>query len=131
MKKQLFVFAFFLTLTFCCFSTVSAQSSSPQTGDDKVYLRSEVDKQAVISRKPRPQTGGRCGRGGTSGTVVMNLILRKNGTVEIANVLQSSSCAYFNESSNQAAKAIEFTPAEKDGKLVSVRTTVEFNYRTY
>jgi TonB family protein len=130
MKKTYFFMAAVFMLTFCCFVTVNGQTTPSQDDQDTVYTRAEVDKQAVISRKPRPETGGRCGRG-SSGTVMMNLILRKDGTVEIASVPQTSGCSYFDESSNQAARAIKFAPAEKDGKPVSVRTIVQFNYRTY
>jgi TonB family protein len=130
MKNLIFSITFVFTMTFCCFSTVAAQPASPQAGEDKVYLRSEVDTQAVVLRKPRAQTDGRCGRG-SSGTIIIQLILRKSGVAEIANVAQSSPCAYFNESAGQAARAVEFTPAVKDGQAVSMRVTVQYNFRTY
>lgn len=130
MKRSHFSIAAVLALTICCFVTTRAQTAPPQAEDDKVYQRNEVDKGAVILEKPRPQTGGRCKRR-TSGRIMMEVILRKSGQVEIANATQATSCDAFNKSAYEAAKAIKFEPAIKGGQPVSVATKVEFSYSVY
>lgn len=130
MKRSYFSFAVVLALTICCFATVKAQTAPPQTEDDKVYQRREVDKPAVILEKPRPQTGGRCKRR-TSGLILMDVVLRKSGQVEILNATQSSSCDFFNKSAYEAAKAVTFEPAIKDGQPVSMAAKLEYRYTVY
>ncbi len=130
MKRSYFSIAAVLALTICCFVTVRAQTAPPQAEDDKVYQRNEVDKGPVILEKPRPQTGGRCKRR-TSGRIRMEVVLRKSGQVDVLDATQPTSCDAFNKSAYEAAKAIKFEPAIKDGKPVSVTTKVEFSFSVY
>ena len=130
MKKSHLSVITILAVLLCCFITANAQTAPPQTGEDKVYKQSDVDKKAEMTERPRAQVGGKCPRG-SSGAVKFEIILRRSGTVDISNMTQSSSCEAFDKSAYNAAKGIKFNPAIKDGQPVSVATWVEYRYSVY
>ena len=126
MKRYCFSTAAVLALTICCFVAAKAQSAPPQTEEDKVYQQSEVDKKPEILNRPKPPNDGRCGRG--PGTAFFRVILHKSGKVTSAEMIQSSSCEYFDARGREAAMSIKFNPGIKDGQPVSVTMIISFKF---
>ena len=130
MKRSYFSIAAVLVLTVCCFAAARAQSTPPQTDEDRVYSQSEVDKKAQFPKKPHPSPNGQC-KMNTSGTILFNLVLRRSGTVEIISVPQTSGCEYFDRVAYKAIKDLKFDPAEKDGQPVSMKITMTLTFSVY
>ena len=64
------------------------------------------------------------------GTVVLNVVFRANGRITDIKVIRGlpyglTACAI------DAAKMIRFRPALRDGRPVSVRGNIEFNFTLY
>jgi TonB family protein len=95
---------------------------------EKVYMREEVDTKAVIKKTPRPKAvwGWDCP---SEGEVVLKVILHYSGKVTKVELIKGLSCGY-DEKAIEAAKKIKFTPAIKDGFLVSQIVEVKYGYTT-
>jgi TonB family protein len=64
----------------------------------------------------------------TEGTVVLSFVFTLDAKIESIKVVKGLPYG-LTESAIEAAKNIRFTPAMKDGKPVSVRGTVEYNFK--
>jgi TonB family protein len=103
--------------------------SSAQKEDDKVYKMREVDRKPQVTRKPGALTYGKCDLAG--GIARFSVVLHKSGEVRDVKLVKQSPCQVFNESALKAVRQIEFEPAVRDGRKVSVSVFIEYVYSSY
>ena len=85
----------------------------------------EVTRKAVINEKPEAEYTEAARRNGTEGSVVLQLTLTSRGTVSVDHVVRGLPDG-LTEKAVEAARRIKFTPAEMDGRPVSVVRNVEY-----
>ncbi len=126
-----------LCLFIICATTVeSKQSSNSQnheTGEsDRVYSVKEVDVKAVIDRQRsesgNPPSSAKCGIG--RGLVRLRVILHKSGKVTEVEILEGSGCNSFDKNAVKFVRRLKFTPAKKNGVVVSQFVIYEVTYRS-
>ncbi len=104
------------------------------TGFDNNYTRvhtvKEVSRRAVIITKPEPGFTEEARKNGVMGTVKLRLALRADGTVSDVSVIKGLPDG-LTERAIQAAKRIQFIPAQRDGRNVSQWVSVEYNFNIY
>ena len=62
------------------------------------------------------------------GTSVLNVVIKKDGTVDVLGIVRSSQCADLDESAIQTLKQWRFTPGMRDGIPVDVSMKIEVNF---
>jgi TonB family protein len=87
----------------------------------------EVTRRAKIINRPAPEYTPAARKNRISGEVVLIVVLCRSGKVTNAKVIQGLPQG-LTESCLDAAKKIEFEPAEKNGQTVSVRMRIEYNF---
>ena len=92
-----------------------------------VFKLDEVSRKPRITSRPAPEYTQAARRNRISGNVVLIIVLCRTGKVTDAKVVQGLPQG-LTESCLDAAKRIEFEPAEKDGQPVSVRMQIEYNF---
>lgn len=114
----------------------SNAASSPETGmtttagGDKIFAPGEVDQKARIMSKPEPTYTEEARKNQVTGTVVLQVVLSESG--EVTNIRAVSGLPDgLTERAMAAARQIRFTPAQKDGKAVSQRVRIEYNFNIY
>jgi TonB family protein len=97
---------------------------------DKIFTVKDVTRRAVINSRPEPLYTEEARKNQLTGTVVLRLVLNANGTV--TNIVPLSRLADgLTEKAMEAARRIQFTPAEKDGHRVSQYATINYNFNIY
>jgi len=91
---------------------------------------SEVTRRAQIIAKPEPLYTEEARRNQVTGTVRLRLILSASGQVTGITPLTKLPDG-LTERAIEAARKINFTPAEKDGRKVSQYVTIEYNFNIY
>lgn len=120
-----------LATTLLC-AAASAQEG-PTHGDScegSVYKQNEVSRKAAIKRKPAPDFTAESRKGDATGIVRLTAVLCRTGRVTDIRVVKGLPDG-LTESAVAAARGIEFTPAEKDGRPVSVSATFEYLINAY
>ncbi len=122
----------FSLIAFGCVSPLFAQQSS-----EMGILTSErpSDRGRVwIFSKPNPKSTGDLAIG-SQFTIVLRAVLSADGKVRnirfvkvTPNSLSKQSVKIFKERAMNAAKRIKFTPAEKDGRPVSIWVELEYSF---
>jgi hypothetical protein len=97
---------------------------------DEVFKAQEVSTKAVLLSKMPASYTNRARDQKINGTVVLEAVLRSTGVVGDIEV-RSGLPGGLTEQSIAATKAIIFVPAIKDGKPVSQRIMVEYNFNIY
>lgn len=98
--------------------------------DEDIYNSREVTRKARIVSKPEPQYTEEARRGNVSGTVVLDAVLASTG--EVANIETRQGLPYgLTDAAIAAAQQITFEPARKDGRPVSQRVRVDYNFNLY
>lgn len=92
-----------------------------------VYKQGEVSRRPVIRHKPDPGLTDEARANGVSGTVSLTAVLCHTGRVTDIHVLQALPDG-LTERAVAAARRIEFTPAEKDGRRVATHLRLEYNF---
>ncbi|HEV2707521.1 MAG TPA: energy transducer TonB [Pyrinomonadaceae bacterium] len=85
----------------------------------------EITSKAVIMEKPEPQYTDEARRNGTQGTVVVAVILTKEGAIGSVEAVKTLPDG-LTEKAIEAARAIKFRPAEASGRRVSVLRNIEY-----
>jgi|RhiMetStandDraft_4_1073278.scaffolds.fasta_scaffold126334_2 TonB family protein len=95
----------------------------------------EVSKpgQGVTLPKPiheeKPQYTKEAMAAGIQGSVLLNVVVQKDGTVGQVDIARSLDKVYgLDESAIKAAKGWRFEPGKKDGKPVAVLVTIELSF---
>jgi TonB family protein len=104
-----------------------------RTGDappqpDETFKGSEVTQKAVIEKKPLPVPTEEARRHGTSGIVRLRIVLAASGQVTTVKVLKPLPDGLTKNAIN-AACAVKFKPALKDGRPVSQYVTLEYGFQ--
>ncbi len=121
-----------LMLCFGLFVSINSQSNELKATNDEdcqgiVFKQEEVSRKARITNRPAPEYTPAARRNRISGNVVLIIVLCRTGKVTNAKVVQGLPQG-LTESCLDAAKRIEFEPAEKDGQPASVKVRIEYNF---
>ncbi|MCA1564272.1 MAG: energy transducer TonB [Acidobacteria bacterium] len=96
----------------------------------RVFSVKEVRQRAVINAKPEPLYTEWARRFQISGKVRLRLVLGASGKVE--GIIVVTRLAHgLTDAAIEAARGVSFTPAMKDGRLVSQYVTIEYNFNIY
>jgi TonB family protein len=97
---------------------------------NRIFNIKDVTRRAVIVSRPEPVYTDEARKNQITGTVVLRLVLNANGTV--TNVVALSRLPDgLTEKAVEAARRIQFTPAERDGRKVSQYATINYNFNIY
>jgi TonB family protein len=96
----------------------------------RVFSIKEVSQRARVLSKPEPQYTEEARKQDVTGTVVLRVVFSSAGEVTNIHAMQSLPCG-LTEKAIAAAKRIQFLPAMKDGKPVSVFMQLEYNFNLY
>jgi TonB family protein len=102
----------------------------PVRTDDSQLLADKPDRGVIILYKPRPRFSPEARQSGLSGNVKLKILFSSSGRITKLEVI-SSPGRELTETAIKSAEQIQFLPAEKDGKLVSIYKTVEYSFSTY
>ena len=109
----------------------SSKPAAPLFVDgERIYRSKEVDERVRILKKPAPGYTREARRNGTRGNVVLEAILAADGTVKHIEVLTGLPDG-LSQKAIEAARQIKFRPAIKDGKPVSVRVEVRYQFQLF
>ena len=97
------------------------------SGGERIYTGREVHTKARLISKPEPTYTESARYHGIAGTVVLRAVFAANGKVTNIRVLVGLPKG-LTERSIEAAKQIQFVPAMRDGKPVSMWIQLEYNY---
>ncbi len=98
--------------------------------DESQSLADKPDRGVIILYKPRPRFSSEARQSGLSGNVKLKILFSSSGRITKLEVI-SSPGRELTETAIKSAEQIQFLPAEKDGKLVSIYKTVEYSFSTY
>jgi len=103
------------------------RASSAEVNYSDVFAVSKVTTRPQMLARPVPGYTEEARRAQVEGAVRLSVILNSNGTV--SDIRVTAGLGYgLNEKAIEAAKALRFVPAQKDGHIVSVRLTLEFKF---
>lgn len=109
----------------------SEKPKLPEVVDgERIYFSREVDERARIRNKPNPRYTREAERHSTRGIVVLRCILAADETVKHIEVVSGLPDG-LSEKAVEAARRIKFTPAQKDGKAVSIWVLLEYHFNIY
>ena len=95
--------------------------------EEKIYNFFEVAEKPVILYKEKPFYSKRARKSGIKGTVVIEVIIGKNGEVEAAKIFKS--IPELDSAALQAAKKCKFKPAKQNNKIVKVKMNIPFKFK--
>lgn len=99
-------------------------------GYDGVYAPRDVTSKALILKKPEPGFTEKARANNRTGRVVLRAVFCRTGEVTDVEVV-----AWLPDGLTGraiiAARQIRFRPATKDGRVVSQRVTLEYNFNIY
>lgn len=99
-------------------------------GVEKIFTAKEVDKKLQLTKKPEPSYTDEAKAKGVEGIVVLTAVFSSAGKVTDIRVV--SGLPYgMTERAIEAARKIKFVPAMKEGKHVSIRMQLEYNFNLY
>src|SRR5438046_9876596 len=96
------------------------------TGGDIFHVGGGVNPPTVLSRV-EPQYSAEARKARYQGTVVLEAIVRRDGTVDIQRVVRSLGFG-LDENAIQALKQWRFKPGTKNGVAVDVSLNIEVNF---
>ena len=104
--------------------------NNPDVDIDRVFRTNELTSRVRVLSKPEPQYSEEARRDHITGTVILSVIFSRTGQVTNIRAVQSLCCG-LTERAIAAAGQIRFAPATKDGKPVSTRMQLEYNFNLY
>jgi TonB family protein len=96
----------------------------------KIFKVGDVSKRAVITSKPTPDFTEEARKNNVTGEVLLRLVLTSSGTVTSIQPVKRLPDG-LTEKAIEAAKRIQFIPAEKDGHKVSQYVVISYNFNIY
>jgi TonB family protein len=97
---------------------------------ETLYTGKQVDTKARLIKKPEPMYTEKARGKQITGTVVLKCIFAADGRV--TNIRVIAGLPYgLTERAIEAARKIQFVPATKDGKNVSMWMQLEYNFNLY
>jgi TonB family protein len=100
------------------------------TDYSRVFNPREVDTKVRIISKPAPSYTEQARKNQVQGIVTLRVVFSATGSVTNISVVRGLPDG-LSERAISAARAIEFTPATKDGRAVSVSMLLEYNFNLY
>ena len=123
------IFKASIVFTFLAISTAASQSPSPSPSPSpnqcEIPVIRPVDTRAKISAKPDPQFSKRDRERYHRQEIILRATLCGSGKVTDITVRQGLT-AEMNAAAIEAARLIQFTPAEKDGQKVSTAIILKY-----
>lgn len=110
----------------CC----GAGGGNSGGGDSYPYRSAEVEQKARLLWKPEPQYTEEARLNQLSGTVVLRAVFSSSGEVIQIRALRTLPFG-LTERAIAAARQIQFVPAMKGGRPVSVSMQLEYNFNLY
>jgi TonB family protein len=104
-------------------------SLDPATAE-KIFTGREVDAKARLTKRPQPNYTEKARQELTAGVVVLKVVFSATGKVTNIRVVSGLPNG-LTERAIVAARKIEFIPAMKDGKYVSMWMQLEYNFNLY
>ncbi|HEX8634092.1 MAG TPA: energy transducer TonB [Pyrinomonadaceae bacterium] len=98
--------------------------------EDIIHQPEEVDVKAKITSQPNPGSTELAMAKRVTGKVRLTAVLSSEGKVTGLHVIKGLP-AGLTEKALEAARKIEFIPARKEGRAVSVRVTLEYSFDVY
>jgi TonB family protein len=106
----------------CCGGTIDYANT--------IFTVHNVTRRAVITAKPEPQFTEEARKNNVTGEVALRMILSASG--QVTNIVPIKRLPDgLTEKAIEAARRIQFTPAEKDGHKVSQYVSVVYNFNIY
>ncbi|HZH32907.1 MAG TPA: energy transducer TonB [Pyrinomonadaceae bacterium] len=113
---------------------VAPEAGSGGSGNEidytRIFLAREVTRKAQVLAKPEPSYTESARKFSVTGTVRVRVILSAKGKVSGVSVVRGLPHGLTREAV-EAARAVKFKPAEKDGRIVSQYITIEYNFNIY
>jgi len=97
---------------------------------ETIFTQQEVDQTAKILSLPKPGYTELARQNNVQGVVKLQVVLTAEGAVRDIKVVSGLPDG-LSEKAIAAAQQVKFTPAIKDGKPVSVRVVLEYNFSVY
>lgn len=94
------------------------------------FRSSEVEQRARVFQKTEPSYTESARKFGITGTVVLRGVFSHDGQIRDLQIIRRLPHG-LTEASVRAALAIKFTPAQKNGKPVSIYMLLEYNFNLY
>lgn len=108
----------------------AAAGGDANVEDVQPLAAKDVTRKAAVFYKPEPTYTDEARRRNITGTVRVRLVLAATG--QVTNVSISHGLpGGLTEVAVEAARAIQFLPAEKDGRRVSQYAAIEYNFSIY
>jgi protein TonB len=97
--------------------------------EDSVMSEGSVDSKPKVSARSAMEYPESAAKDGIKGYVVVNLLVAKDGSVELAKVIESQPDGVFDNTVLNGVRAWRFTPARYKGKAVKVwaKQKISFN----
>jgi TonB family protein len=108
----------------------SGASASGAEDYNRIFNGREVAPKARILEKAEPTYTDSARKFGVQGTVVLRGVFSKNGEVTNLHVIRKLPHG-LTQRAIEAARAIRFTPAMKDGQMVSMWMEMQYNFNLY
>lgn len=108
----------------------SARSVEGHRPTGRIFSPREVTQKARLLSKPEPQFTEQARQNNINGTVVLSVVLAASG--QVINIRLVKGLPYgLNQKAVEAARLVRFTPAIKDGRVVSQSALLEYNFNLY
>lgn len=122
----------YLILSAVCVGLTSARprESVPGQTEEQVYTIKEVSERAVILKVPRTPGTRQARMHITEGIVRLRAVFAASGEVRDVTVLQGLPDG-LTEQAVESARGIKFTPARKDGRVVSQYAVLEYPFAVF
>src|SRR2546426_7588809 len=122
---------FCITALTNCFAMAQQPSQIPDPDSCTIPIHNsrDVDRKLKILAKPEPEYSQEDRRKHPSGVIILEAVFCGSGKVTDIKVKQGLSDS-LNEKAIEAAKKIQFRPAEKDSQKVSQRLFVKYFVNT-
>ncbi len=112
----------------CCAAWILPAQAPTQTDDEQVYdLGPGVSPPRVIKQTSPQYPNGRGVR--ASGSVLIGLIVSSQGLPKDPHILKSLD-KDLDQSAIEAVKQWRFAPAQKDGKAIAVRVSLQIEFHS-
>lgn len=105
-------------------------TNSDPTDYNRIFTGREVTQKARVLEKPEPTYTESARMFGVEGTVVLRAVFSKSGEVTNLHVVRKLPHG-LTQQALKAARAIRFSPAQKDGQPVSMWIELQYNFNLY
>ena len=108
----------------------SVAMNSDPSDYNRIFTGREVTQKARVLEKPEPTYTESARMFGVEGTVVFRAVFSKSGEVTNLHVVRKLPHG-LTQQALKAARAIRFSPAQKDGQPVSMWMELQYNFNLY